>query len=56
MKQEHLFPLIRENVAKLLNGYIQHENILEKINEYIVPPVLGDNAGLCGALALAKRI
>ncbi|MDR7073235.1 ROK family protein [Fictibacillus barbaricus] len=56
MKQEHLFPLIRENVAKLLNGYIKHENIFGKIDEYIVPPVLGDNAGLCGALALAKRL
>jgi fructokinase len=54
MKQEQLFPLIRENVLKMLNGYIQHENILKKIDEYIVPPALGDDAGLCGALALAK--
>ncbi len=55
MKQAHLFPLIREKVVKLLNGYIQHENILEKIDEYIVPPGLGDHAGLCGGIALAKK-
>ncbi|MGP4079092.1 ROK family protein [Pseudalkalibacillus sp. R45] len=55
MKQKHLFPLVREQVVKLLNGYIQHENILEKIDEYIVAPGLGDHAGLCGGIALAKK-
>ena len=54
MKQEQLFPLVREHTVKLLNGYLQHENILKNIDQYIVPPGLGDNAGLCGALALAK--
>lgn len=54
MKQEQLFPLVRKHTVKLLNGYIQHENILKNIDQYIVPPGLGDNAGLCGALALAK--
>lgn len=56
MQQKQLFPIIIENVVNLLNGYIQHENLLVCIDEYIVPPELGDNAGLCGALALAKRI
>ena len=52
MKQSQLFPKIRENVVKLLNGYVQTKEILEKIDEYIVYPKLGDNAGLLGALAL----
>ncbi len=52
MKQKQLFPLIREKVMKLLNGYVSHKNILEDIDQYIVPPKLGDNAGICGALAL----
>lgn len=52
-KQKQIFPLIRKNVQKLLNGYIQHELLSEKIADYIVPPGLGDNAGLCGALGLA---
>lgn len=55
MKQEHLFPLVRNVVVQLLNGYIQHENVLNQIEKYIVPPELGDNAGLCGALALARQ-
>jgi fructokinase len=55
MQQKQLFPIIIENVVNLLNGYIQHENLLVCIDEYIVPPELGDNAGLCGALALAKN-
>ncbi|MGM0876532.1 MAG: ROK family protein [Bacillota bacterium] len=53
-KQLQLFPLIQKNVEFLLNGYISHEAILSKIEEYIIPPSLGDNAGLCGALALAN--
>lgn len=56
MQQKQLFPIIIENVVELLNGYIQHENLLVNIDDYIVPPELGDNAGLCGALALAKRV
>jgi fructokinase len=55
MQQKQLFPIIIENVVNMLNGYIQHENLLTNIEDYIVPPELGDNAGLCGALALAKR-
>ncbi|NQD68212.1 fructokinase, partial [Bacillus haikouensis] len=29
--------------------------ILEKMDEYIVPPGLGDNAGLAGALGLVRK-
>lgn len=54
-KQKQLFPFVRENVKQFLNGYIQHEAILSNLEQYIVSPQLGDNAGLCGALALAKK-
>ncbi|MFC3881996.1 ROK family protein [Bacillus songklensis] len=53
MKQKQLFPLIYQQLATMLNGYVQVEQ-LAHINEYIVSPGLGNNAGLCGALALAK--
>ena len=53
MQQTFLFPRIRENVKKLLNGYIQKQEILENIEDYILPAKLGPNAGLLGALALA---
>jgi len=52
MKQAHLFPMIRKRVQRLLNGYVQSAAITERIDDYIVPPGLGDNAGLAGALAL----
>jgi fructokinase len=49
MKQTQLFPLIRQNVQDLLNGYVE----LPDLESYIVPPGLGDNAGITGALVLA---
>lgn len=52
MKQYQLFPLVRDGVRKNLNGYVSAAEIGERIEGYIVPPGLGDNAGLCGALAL----
>lgn len=55
MKQMQLFPLIRSEVLKQLNGYVNVEAIVTGIDEYIVPPGLGDNAGLCGSLALGLR-
>ncbi|REE86503.1 fructokinase [Paenibacillus taihuensis] len=55
MHQEQLFPLIRAEVRKNLNGYVSAEAVLDGIDSYIVPPGLGDNAGLCGSLALGLR-
>ncbi len=55
MQQTHLLPLVREKVEKQLNGYVQSPMILERINEYIVSPALGAQAGVFGALALAMQ-
>ncbi|MNM68025.1 putative fructokinase [compost metagenome] len=55
MKQEQLFPMIREAVGRILNGYVSAAPIVSDIQHYIAPPKLGDNAGLCGALALGLR-
>ena len=55
MGQNQLFPLIREQVSQLLHGYVQHSALSSDIDDYIVPPGLGSNAGLCGGLALAKQ-
>lgn len=52
MQQSRLFPLIRAEVRRNLNGYVVANEILERMDEYIVPPGLGQRAGLCGALAL----
>ena len=55
MKQKQMFPFIQKKVQELLNGYVAVPEILDHIDEYIVPPALGDNAGITGALMLAKR-
>lgn len=53
MHQLHLFDQIRKRTLAMLNGYVAHPAILENINDYIVPPGLGDNAGAVGSLLLA---
>ena len=53
MHQAGLFPLVRRETLRLLNGYIRVPEIAERIDEYVVPPGLGDNAGVLGAIALA---
>ena len=56
MHQKQLFPLIHRYVQERLNNYVQKDEIItEKIKEYIVSPGLGDNAGIVGALVLAKQ-
>lgn len=55
MDQEQLFPKIRARVAALLNGYIQSPAILDRIDSFIVPPGLGNRAGVLGAIALAEE-
>jgi len=56
MQQEQLFPLIRKETQQLLNGYVASPNILSGIDNYIVPPGLGNRAGVLGAIALAQQI
>lgn len=56
MHQLQLFPLIREQVRANLKGYVAAPALeIGGIDEYIVPPTLGDNAGLCGSIALGLR-
>jgi fructokinase len=52
MNQRHLFPLIRAEVQGLLNDYVQDTALLEEIDNYVVPPGLGNQAGVLGSLAL----
>jgi len=54
MRQKELFPLIRAELGEILRGYVRADAILEDMDHYIVPPKLGDQAGVLGAIALAK--
>lgn len=52
MHQDQMFPIIRFNVKEYLNGYINMKEILDDIDTYIVPPALGDDSGIKGAVML----
>lgn len=52
MHQKQLYDMVRKNVAELLGGYISCDTILEHMDEYIVPPLLGEEPGIKGALYL----
>lgn len=51
MHQEHLMPLIREEVKRQLAGYIDTKELLN-MDQYVVLPSLNDNQGIMGALKL----
>lgn len=52
MGQERIFTLVRQRVQALLNNYVQHPAIIREIAAYIVPPGLGNRAGVLGSMAL----
>jgi len=55
MDQPQLFPLVRQKLLALNNNYIRHPSLTpEGIDAYVVPPALGNRAGILGALALAE--
>jgi fructokinase len=47
---------IRQKVGQTLNGYIQSPLVLKNMDEYIVPPTLGNRSGVLGAIALAMDL
>ena len=55
MQQPQMFPLIRREVAALLNGYLAAPALRPDSESYIVPPGLGTRSGMLGAIALAER-
>ena len=56
MQQAHLFPRIREKTLELLGGYVASQRLTpEGIDSYIVPPALGINSGVIGALLLGAQ-
>lgn len=52
MHVERLFPMVRGKVQELLNGYVHHPMVEERIDDYIVPPALGEDPGILGAVRL----
>ena len=55
MQQPHLFDLIREELRRLLNGYIQADEVTRGLDQFVIAPRLGPRAGVLGALVLAEE-
>lgn len=47
-----LIDKVRQKTVAYLNNYVRHPAITEQIESYIVPPGLGNKAGVLGAIAL----
>lgn len=56
MKQRNLFSKVRAMTLQNLNNFIQNDTLLKNINNFIVPPSLGDDTGICGTFALAHQL
>ncbi|MEO1510111.1 MAG: ROK family protein [Cyanobacteria bacterium J06633_23] len=55
MEQTQLFPMIRSQVRQQMSTYLTVPKIMNDIDSYIVPPKLGGQAGIMGALVLAQQ-
>jgi fructokinase len=51
-----LFPLVRAKVARQLNGYVGGRSNDADFADLIVPPALGDRAGITGALLMGADL
>jgi fructokinase len=47
--------LIRSELIRLLNGYVRSKELIENVEQYVVPPKLGNRSGIAGALVLAEQ-
>jgi fructokinase len=55
MQQQRLFEMIREDLARLLNGYVRAKELTENLDQFVIPPGLGTRSGIIGALVLAEQ-
>jgi fructokinase len=51
-----LIQKVRTKIQKINNGYVHSSMLLEKIDEYIHLPVLGNRSGALGSMAMAINI
>ncbi|MBR1759141.1 MAG: ROK family protein [Lachnospiraceae bacterium] len=54
MHQEHLLPLIKQNVKEILNDYLQTKELAD-LDSYIVLASLNDDQGIMGCLKIAMN-
>ena len=56
LRSGRVLPLVRSELRRLLNGYLQSHGELKDGDRFVVSPFLGDSAGVLGALALAEAL
>jgi len=56
MEHPSLLAMVRRRLPDLLAGYLETPRLGEEIDDYLVPPELGDRAGVLGAIALAEGL
>lgn len=56
LKLPGLLTAVRHAIRTRLGGALPAPELGERITDYLVPPALGDRAGVLGALALAERV
>lgn len=54
MQGEGLLPLVRQYLIRSLAGYVQAPALSRGIDQYVVPPGLGQRSGILGGIALAE--
>lgn len=55
MQRSFMYEVVRRKLLEALDGYVQVAPLVERVQQYIVPPALGTRSGLLGALALVAR-
>jgi fructokinase len=56
LEHARLLDMIRRRVPALVAQYLDRPQLGEEIDSYLVPPQLGDRAGVLGAVALAQDL
>jgi len=55
-KHPGLHQALQWKVRQLINGYIELPLLTGRIDEYILPPALGNRSGGLGAIAMARQL
>lgn len=55
MQRDWLFPMVRAELKRLLNNYLPQRALGDQLEQYVVPPQLGRQAGVLGALLLGRE-
>jgi fructokinase len=56
MQNPRLFPLVRRSLLNMLGGYVPALDSAEQMETYVVPPGLGGQSGVLGAIAMAQEL